>query len=225
MKLQFLFLISLLFASSVAFSQCGDCPTVNNKQPDFCYTSPKLPGKCVAFYTNDTKFYYAPDKGKKISFFLPVNNGLENMLTIHNQFNKKLKADDLLLMQSAIPAWDQAKKNLGYTVTASGLAYKVQEQGTGKKPEAGKKVKVHYKGYLEDGKTFDSSFDRGTPFEFTLGVGQVIKGWDEGIQLFNIGGKGTLKIPSNLGYGERGAGASIPPNSTLYFDIEVLGAD
>lgn len=108
--------------------------------------------------------------------------------------------------------------------TASGLYYIEKVKGTGTKAAAGKKVKVHYTGTLLDGTKFDSSRDRNQPFEFTLGQGQVIKGWDEGIALMNVGGKATLVIPSNIAYGERDMG-KIPPYSTLVFDVELLGVE
>lgn len=104
--------------------------------------------------------------------------------------------------------------------TASGLYYVIDEQGT--PIENGQIIKVHYEGTLLNGKKFDSSFDRNAPIEFPIGVGRVIKGWDEGISLIGKGGKGTLYIPSHLGYGERGAGGDIPPNATLVFRVEVL---
>ncbi|MEM6726230.1 MAG: FKBP-type peptidyl-prolyl cis-trans isomerase [Bacteroidota bacterium] len=114
------------------------------------------------------------------------------------------------------------EKGLTYEVTESGLAYIVDEPGTGKQAIAGEKVTVHYHGTLLSGQKFDSSFDRGTPFSFQLGAGQVIQGWDEGIALFKEGGKGTLLIPSLMGYGHRGAGGIIPPNAVLRFDIELV---
>ena len=107
--------------------------------------------------------------------------------------------------------------------TASGLEYTDTVVGTGESPQKGKRVSVHYTGRLADGKKFDSSVDRGEPFQFVIGVGQVIKGWDEGVMGMKVGGKRTLTIPANLGYGERGAGGAIPPNSTLVFDVELLG--
>ncbi|RLD44073.1 MAG: FKBP-type peptidyl-prolyl cis-trans isomerase [Bacteroidetes bacterium] len=106
--------------------------------------------------------------------------------------------------------------------TKSGLYYIEEVAGDGAQATAGKKVKVHYTGTLLNGTKFDSSVDRGQPFEFTLGQGQVIPGWDEGIALMKVGGKAKLIIPSRLGYGERGAGQQIPPNSTLIFEVELL---
>lgn len=107
--------------------------------------------------------------------------------------------------------------------TSSGLQYLDQVVGTGDTAKAGQTVSVHYTGWLTNGKKFDSSVDRGQPFSFRLGVGQVIKGWDEGVQGMKIGGKRKLTIPSNLGYGARGAGGLIPPHATLVFDVELLG--
>ena len=107
--------------------------------------------------------------------------------------------------------------------TPSGLKYVDQVVGTGEAAVAGKTVNVHYTGWLENGKKFDSSVDRGQPFSFPLGAGRVIKGWDEGVQGMKVGGKRKLTIPSDLGYGSRGAGGVIPANATLIFDVELLG--
>lgn len=107
--------------------------------------------------------------------------------------------------------------------TTSGLQIETLKEGTGAAPKAGQTVRVHYTGRLTDGKKFDSSVDRGQPFEFILGRGQVIKGWDEGLALMKIGQKSKLTIPPELGYGARGAGGAIPPNATLVFEVELLG--
>jgi peptidylprolyl isomerase len=108
--------------------------------------------------------------------------------------------------------------------SSSGLQYSIDRPGTGASPVAGQIVSVHYTGWLTDGTKFDSSRDRGTPFEFPLGQGRVIRGWDEGVAAMKIGEKRTLVIPPDLGYGARGAGGVIPPNATLVFAVELLGA-
>ena len=111
----------------------------------------------------------------------------------------------------------------GQTVaTESGLKYLDLVVGTGRQAELGDTASVHYTGWLENGKKFDSSVDRNEPFSFRVGAGRVIKGWDEGVQGMKIGGKRKLIIPPDLGYGSRGAGNVIPPNATLTFDVELL---
>lgn len=110
-------------------------------------------------------------------------------------------------------------------ITSSGLQYEEVVVGTGDTPKTGQKVIVHYTGTLPDGQKFDSSRDRGQPFKFTLGVGQVIKGWDEGLSTMKVGGKRNLVIPANLGYGARAVGNVIPANATLHFEVELLGVE
>jgi len=109
-----------------------------------------------------------------------------------------------------------------YTVTESGLKYYDFVEGTGEPPVAGQIVVVHYTGWLEDGTKFDSSLDRGQPFSFPLGMGNVIPGWDEGVATMKVGGKRQLVVPGELGYGETGAGDLIPPGATLIFEVELL---
>ncbi len=117
----------------------------------------------------------------------------------------------------------------GYVTTASGLQYHDEVVGTGPEPKPGQSVNVHYTGWLFEhgkaGKKFDSSVDRGKPFSFKIGVQQVIAGWDQGVATMHVGGKRTLVIPSDLGYGSRGAGGVIPPDATLMFDVELLGVN
>ena len=114
------------------------------------------------------------------------------------------------------------------TVTLpSGVQYRDEVVGTGPQPNPGQTVTVHYTGWLDDhgkpGRKFDSSRDRGKPFSFTIGAQQVIAGWDQGVATMHVGGKRTLIIPAESGYGARGAGGVIPPNATLIFDVELLG--
>lgn len=137
----------------------------------------------------------------------------------------KLIAAGFLAAMIAVPAHAaaDAKKTVTKAVTtASGLKYTDVVVGKGPSPVTGKQVKVHYTGTLENGKKFDSSVDRNEPFSFTIGVGQVIPGWDEGVMTMKVGGKRKLIIPSKLGYGASGAGGVIPPNATLLFDVELL---
>jgi len=107
-------------------------------------------------------------------------------------------------------------------VTASGLKYEDIKEGAGPAATSGQTVSVHYTGWLTDGKKFDSSKDRNEPFNFPLGAGRVIKGWDEGVAGMKVGGTRKLTIPPRLGYGPRGAGGVIPPNATLVFEVELL---
>jgi len=109
--------------------------------------------------------------------------------------------------------------------TPSGLVIEELVVGTGEAAAAGRKVSVHYTGWLTDGSKFDSSKDRGDPFIFPLGRGHVIKGWDEGVAGMKVGGKRKLVIPSALGYGARGAAGVIPPNATLVFEVELLAVN
>ena len=118
---------------------------------------------------------------------------------------------------------------MAYTTTASGLQYDDVVEGTGAAAAAGQHVTVHYTGWLYDekapdkhGMKFDSSVDRGQPFTFLLGAGQVIRGWDDGVAGMKVGGKRTLLIPADLGYGSNGAGGVIPPGASLVFDVELL---
>ncbi|MFN6536931.1 MAG: FKBP-type peptidyl-prolyl cis-trans isomerase [Nostoc sp. EkiNYC01] len=128
-----------------------------------------------------------------------------------------------ILTENNILIASDSMSDANVVTTPSGLKYVELKEGTGATPERGQTVEVHYVGTLEDGTKFDSSRDRGQPFKFKIGVGQVIKGWDEGLSTMKVGGRRNLIIPPELGYGSRGAGGVIPPNATLLFDVELLG--
>jgi peptidylprolyl isomerase len=142
----------------------------------------------------------------------------------------RLATSALLLTAAAtfvLPATTRAQSGGSTVTTQSGLKIIDTQVGTGATPKAGQTCVMHYTGWLyvngAKGQKFDSSVDRGSPFEFPIGTGRVIKGWDEGVATMKIGGKRTLIIPPDLGYGARGAGGVIPPNATLIFDVELLG--
>jgi len=140
-------------------------------------------------------------------------------------YSPHLFASAILLVLTVAPLSALAA---GEVTTPSGLRITDVKPGTGPVPKAGQTVTVNYTGWLfvdgKKGKKFDSSLDRGEPFSFTLGQGQVIKGWDEGLATMRVGGKRTLIIPPDLGYGARGAGGDIPPGATLIFEVDLLGA-
>jgi peptidylprolyl isomerase len=127
----------------------------------------------------------------------------------------------------ADPAQKKEERTSKMIKTTSGLQFEDTIVGTGASPKTGQTCVMHYTGWLWEnaakGKKFDSSVDRGQPFEFQIGLGMVIKGWDEGVATMKVGGKRTLLIPATLGYGSRGAGGAIPPNATLLFEVELLG--
>ncbi len=138
-------------------------------------------------------------------------------------------AKDVAVSNTTLPAEATPTRSFAFleegetlTTTASGLQYVIIEEGSGKTPKPGNIVRVHYTGRFSDGNVFDSSYDREKPLQFVVGMGQVIPGWDEAIQLLKAGGKAKLVIPPNLAYGEKGVGEDIPPNSTLYFEVELL---
>jgi len=143
-----------------------------------------------------------------------------NAPNIFSEYFNKKNEDNQKRIKSENRRVNQLTKN--YNKTESGLYYKIISKGKGGLPVKGKSVSVHYKGMLLDSTIFDSSYSRNQPIEFTLGFGQVIPGWDEGISLLKKGSKATLIIPPNLAYGSAGAGGVIPPNSTLIFEVELI---
>jgi len=166
------------------------------------------------------------------SFF--INQGKTKVIAEEMSQANVTIAQDVSKKETAIASASQLQSTGNMDIdlskaetTSTGLMYIEQEAGNGETPARGKKVVVHYTGYLAEegftrGKKFDSSRDRNQPFSFTIGVGQVIKGWDEGVAKMSVGTKSTLIIPPDLGYGARGAGSVIPPNATLIFDVELL---
>lgn len=134
-----------------------------------------------------------------------------------------LLSEFLIIISPGEIKFIDAKNSPTPTMTSqSKLEIKDLKEGTGKAVKPGDSVVMHYKGMLEDGKEFDSSYKRDKPFETTIGIGQVIKGWDEGVPGMKIGGKRRLVIPAELGYGEQGSPPAIPPNATLIFEMELL---
>lgn len=144
-------------------------------------------------------------------------NAIEAFRTFEGAREKRLAEE-----QAAIEA-ELDKLATGFNKTDSGLRYQIIQSGNGEKAQTNATVSVHYKGQLSDGTVFDSSYKRNQPIDFTLGVGQVIQGWDEGIALLKVGDKARFVIPSHLAYGSRGAGGVIPPNANLIFDVELVG--
>ena len=142
------------------------------------------------------------------------------------KLTRKMTARMALAMTLALGAFAMAIPASAEETTASGLKIIDTEVGTGEQPKTGQLAVVHYTGWLyengEKGNKFDSSVDRGQPFGFKVGTGQVIRGWDEGVATMKVGGKRTLILPPELGYGASGAGGVIPPNATLIFDVELL---
>jgi len=227
MKQSLTLFFALLFCLQ-GYAQCEKCAKVIGAKIDYCYTNAMFPSQCAQFAAN-AAFFYIQSKSKPVKINLSKERDLKYLATIASDKMLKLSAIDLLFIQEALKSWKIEERTLafksGFINTESGLGIKILQEGTGALPEAGKNVIVHYTGYLDNGEKFDSSVDRGQTFTFPLGQGRVIKGWDEGVAKLKIGTKALLKIPAELGYGSRGAGNVIPPNATLFFEIEVIGVE
>ncbi|PWJ44490.1 FKBP-type peptidyl-prolyl cis-trans isomerase [Sediminitomix flava] len=218
--------ILLLFISQLSFfsvyAQCEDCaPTTEDI--DYCFTDARFGIRCAQFIEKSDYFIFSTKKSK--SYKLPIikegENHVDYLLTQITEKTAKLSAIDVLFLEVALETWNVEKTKIGFDFTDSGLGIKILEQGNGDIPAKGDEIVVHYKGMLENGEVFDSSYDRGTPLTFPIGVGRVIDGWDEGLTSIPVGTKAILRIPPEIGYGERSIGR-IPANSTLYFEVELI---
>jgi FKBP-type peptidyl-prolyl cis-trans isomerase len=228
-------LLAFWALAQVVSAQCN-CPAIANFAADFCYQHPAFSGLCAQMKGTDPTFYLqngtkarplaAPAAASLVeALYLGKKDSLVLAAVVGLAKNPKAKLTGLeaLFLQQALGGWLVALNQTGYQTDAAGLGIKLLKEGTGPLPSAGQQVVVNYSGLLEDGQKFDSSFDRGKPFDFALGQGQVIKGWDLGVAQLKIGSRAVLKIPAELGYGARGAGGVIPPGATLYFLVEVVG--
>lgn len=199
----------------LALMSIGDSATFVVDASEFFLTTvgaPQLP----EFVTEGDELFFDVKLNKAMNeeeFYAEQERIMEERI----KENEKRAEDEGGLMEQFLQ-----EQGITETPRASGLVYVEREKGDGSGVESGQTVSVHYEGKLIDGTVFDSSYDRGTPLEFVIGAGQVIPGWDEGIGLMNVGGKATLVIPSYLGYGERGAAPTIPPHSTLVFEVELI---
>ncbi len=221
-------LATIILSCSTLFfvsAQCDNCQTAAEKA-DYCFTDTRFANACAQFISGK-EYFYLNQKKKPLQVYLPSEK--QDLVTylIKLSENKKMKlsASDILFIQLATEQWKLEERKLGYTFNESGLGIKKIVEGNGEFPQKGQTVEVHYTGYLLDGTKFDSSVDRNQTFKFPLGMGRVIKGWDEGVAALKIGDKAFLYIPSELGYGSRGAGRSIPPDTDLIFEVELLGVE
>lgn len=221
-KLIFLLVLCKMLIINIAYSQCEKC-NPSEEEIDYCYNDTRFEGLCAKFI--EGKSYFFLDRKKKeirIDFDFTTSDDPLSYKKMVSDKKLKISAYELLFIQTAIDIWNVEKNRIGYEILPSKLGIKIIKQGNGEIPKKGETVIVHYEGFLEDGKKFDSSRDRNKPFEFRAGVGEVIKGWDEGVLNLPIGTRAMLLIPADLGYGSRAIGP-IPANATLYFDIEVIG--
>lgn len=221
--MKYAFLLAAVLVVGLVAEVSGQCEECNSKLAyvaDFCYTDADFPEICGQFSEKQPDFVLK--NGKKARYIPAVKKADEGYFrSLAANTKLKITAQEILFLQKAVKAWEIESRKFGYTYRDSGLGIKMVEEGTGSLPESGKRVTVHYTGYLEDGTKFDSSLDRNKPFSFVLGAGQVIKGWDEGIALLPVGTKALLRIPADLGYGSIARGP-IPANATLIFEVEVL---
>jgi FKBP-type peptidyl-prolyl cis-trans isomerase len=218
-RINFTVFVIIGFFSTQVFAQCDKCGF--DTEMDYCFQSENYEGFCAGFMDSTKNVLIISGKKSK-SFTYDLEEIERSLITIASAKKPKIKPLEILFLQEALESWKVEKRKIGYEFEESGLGLKIINEGQGEFPEKGKPVKVHYTGWLLEGKKFDSSVDRGQPFSFVLGQGRVIKGWDEGIAKLKIGTRAFLYIPPELGYGSRGAGRNIPPDATLIFEVEVL---
>lgn len=203
MKLSYVLATGLI---AVALAAC-------NSQVSQETASPAAAPKAVAAVAQDS-----PSAEKAVVAAVQDSTSAGQPVAQLDQQAGKPEAKPLTLSEEIKKAFPEDKM----TTTKSGLQYLVEKEGQGQLPKAGNVVQVHYKGMLADGTVFDNSYERKEPIVFPLGKGAVIPGWEEGVELLPVGSKAKLVIPSELGYGEMGAGTVIPPNAKLYFEVEVV---
>lgn len=243
MKYNYLFTIFCLFVFGAIQAQTN-CEPIPNFKCDFCYDNALIPQAKAQFEQGVDYFYFKGTSAKKFTkIMLPKSPSLEYLVKLSDDKSLKLNSKDVLFLQEALKNWDKYAveamvKKVTETLrtsedlaklaieekTPSGLGVQILDKGNGKQAEVGKKVKVHYRGYLNNATVFDASFNRGQAFEFPLGQGRVIKGWDEGIAKLKVGDHAILRIPAELGYGPRSTG-SIPANSELIFEVILMDVE
>ena len=216
----FLFVAIFSLTSSLVQAQCDDCRMPKDDVSDYCFTHPDFEGFCAQFGTDVGYFKLRGEKKYKT---VPIGKAsdMAYLKRIATDKKAKLSSLELLFVIEGLKVWEVEERKFGYSYEESGLGIKIIKQGTGELYKDGEEVVAHYTGYLEDGTKFDSSVDRDQTFKFPLGKGRVIKGWDEGFSKLKKGTVAWLRIPPDLGYGSRSVGP-IPPNSTLYFKVEVM---
>ncbi|MGB3466763.1 MAG: FKBP-type peptidyl-prolyl cis-trans isomerase [Cyclobacteriaceae bacterium] len=220
MKKYVLLVLVCLASSAMLYGQCDDCKMPADDVNDYCFFDDSFPSMCAQFGAKSKTFKL---RGEKKFKNLPIGkvNDMKYLKALASDKKLKLSNLELLFVIEGLKQWEIEERKFGYKYEPSGLGIKIIEEGDGDLPEKGKIVEVNYAGYLEDGTKFDSSFDKNETLKFPLGQGRVITGWDEGISKLKKGTTAWLRVPSELGYGQRGLGP-IPPNATLYFKIEVI---
>ena len=223
-RLLLLAVFSAMLIPTYAGAQCAECAGAQVAESDYCYEDPRFDDLCAAFVEGQDLFVLV-HAGQTRSLRVRKAGDFDGLLELVRTERPDISGLELLFVAVALQAWEQAARDLGMQFSESGLGIKILEPGSGPVTQKGQTVAVHYTGTLEDGRTFDSSLQRGEPLRFVLGSGRVIRGWDEGLTGLAVGTRARLKIPPHLGYGSQGAGNVIPPEAVLYFEIEIVAAE